>query len=176
MLTDLAKEGHIASFLQSGGRLHQAGCNGCIGMGQAPASGRNSLRTTPRNFPGRSGTREDSVYLSGTETAAASVLTGVITDPRTLGKKAPKVRHPENPTIDLNLLDAPLPYEEAKQVELEKGPNIKSIPEMDKMRDKFQIPILLKIKDNISTYSFLNYGVWVLHYSHNILNCCLFSY
>jgi len=176
MLTDLAKEGHIASFLQSGGRLHQAGCNGCIGMGQAPASGRNSLRTTPRNFPGRSGTREDSVYLSGTETAAASVLTGVITDPRTLGKKAPKVRHPENPTIDLNLLDAPLPYEEAKQVELEKGPNIKSIPEMDKMPDNFQIPILLKMEDNISTDSILAGGSRVLPFRSNLPEISKFSF
>lgn len=176
MLTDLAKEGHIASFLQSGGRLHQAGCNGCIGMGQAPASGRNSLRTTPRNFPGRSGTREDSVYLSGTETAAASVLTGVITDPRTLGKKAPKVKHPKNPTIDLNLLDEPLPYEEAKQVELEKGPNIKSIPEMDKMPDNFQIPILLKMEDNISTDSILAGGSRVLPFRSNLPEISKFSF
>src|SRR5690625_4183668 len=174
MLTDLAKEGHIASFLQSGGRLHQAGCNGCIGMGQAPASGRNSLRTTPRNFPGRSGTREDSVYLSGTETAAASVLTGVITDPRTLGKKAPKVKHPKNPTIDLNLLDEPLPYEEAKQVELEKGPNIKSIPEMDKMPDNFQIPILLKMEDNISTDSILDRKSTRLNSSHVAISYAVF--
>src|SRR5699024_7091078 len=78
MLTDLVEEGHIADLLQSGARLHQAGCNGCIGMGQAPATGRNSLRTTPRNFPGRSGTREDRVFLCSPETAAASVLTGVI--------------------------------------------------------------------------------------------------
>src|SRR5690625_158529 len=176
MLTDLAKEGHIASYLQSGGRLHQAGCNGCIGMGQAPASGRNSLRTTPRNFPGRSGTREDSVYLSGTETAAASVLTGVITDPRTLGKKAPKVKHPKNPTIDLNLLDEPLPYEEAKQVELEKGPNIKSIPEMDKMPDNFQIPILLKMEDNISTDSILAGGSRVLPFRSNLPEISKFSF
>src|SRR5699024_12547503 len=63
MLTELLEEHHIASFIQSGARLHQAGCNGCIGMGQAPATGQNSLRTTPRNFPGRSGTKEDSVYL-----------------------------------------------------------------------------------------------------------------
>src|SRR5690625_1020300 len=95
MLTDLVKESYIASFLQAGARLHQAGCNGCIGMGQAPATGRNSLRTTPRNFPGRSGTMEDSVYLCGPETAAASALTGVITDPRTLGEKMPTISEPK---------------------------------------------------------------------------------
>src|SRR5699024_5072963 len=82
ILTDLVKESHIASLLQAGARLHQAGCNGCIGMGQAPATGRNSLRTTPRNFPGRSGTKEDSVFLCSPETAAASALTGESTDPR----------------------------------------------------------------------------------------------
>src|SRR5690625_3479342 len=70
MLTELVDASHIARFLKAGARLHQAGCNGCIGMGQAPATGRNSLRTTPRNFPGRSGTREDSVYLCSPETAA----------------------------------------------------------------------------------------------------------
>src|SRR5699024_12782949 len=89
MLVDLVKNSNIASLLQVGGRMHQAGCNGCIGMRQAPATGRNSLRTTPRNFPGRSGTREDSVFLCSPETAAASALKGVITDPRSLGERAP---------------------------------------------------------------------------------------
>src|SRR5699024_802660 len=84
MRTDLVSESHISSILKAGARLHQAGCNGCIGMGQAPATGRNSLRTTPRNFPGRSGTREDSVYLCSPETAAVSALAGEITDPRSL--------------------------------------------------------------------------------------------
>lgn len=168
MLMDLAHEGHIGSFLQAGGRLHQAGCNGCIGMGQAPATGRNSLRTTPRNFPGRSGTREDSVFLAGPETAAASALTGVITDPRTLGESELKVKTPKNPTIDLNLLDEPLPSEEAKKVELQKGPNIKSIPEMDEMPDNLQVPILLKMGDNISTDSILAGGSRVLPYRSNL--------
>lgn len=176
MLTDLAKEGHIASFLQAGGRLHQAGCNGCIGMGQAPATGRNSLRTTPRNFPGRSGTQEDSVYLCGTETAAASVLTGVITDPRTLGEKAPKVKYPKDPTVDLNLLDEPLPYEEARQVTLYKGPNIASIPDMSEMPDTLQLPILLKMGDNISTDEILAGGSRVLPYRSNLPEISKFSF
>lgn len=176
MLMDLVHEGHIASFLQSGGRLHQAGCNGCIGMGQAPATGRNSLRTTPRNFPGRSGTREDSVFLSGTETAAASVLTGVITDPRTLGKRAPKIKSPKDPTIDLNLLDAPLPYEEAKKIILEKGPNIASIPEMDELPDMLELPILLKMGENISTDEILAGGSRVLPYRSNLPEISKFTF
>lgn len=176
MLTDLLTEGHIASFIQAGGRLHQAGCNGCIGMGQAPATGRNSLRTTPRNFPGRSGTVEDSVYLCGPETAAASVLSGVITDPRTLGLRAPKVRAIKNPTVDLNLLDAPLPVEEARKVIMHKGPNIASIPVMDEMPDNLQVPILLKMGDNISTDGILAGGSRVLPFRSNLPEISKFAF
>lgn len=168
MLTDLVKESHIASLLQAGARLHQAGCNGCIGMGQAPATGRNSLRTTPRNFPGRSGTKEDSVYLCSPETAAASALTGVITDPRTLGKNAPQVKEPKEVTVDTNLLEKPLPIEEARNVELHKGPNIASIPEMDELPDNLEVPILLKMADNISTDEILAGGSRVLPYRSNL--------
>src|SRR5699024_6015141 len=124
MLTDLVQESHIASLLQAGARMHQAGCNGCIGMGQAPATDRNSLRTTPRNFPGRSGTREDSVFLCSPETAASSSLTGQITDPRSLEADFPKIKEPKRGTANMNLLDEPLPYEQAKSVDLKKGPNI----------------------------------------------------
>jgi aconitate hydratase len=176
MLTDLVKENHIASFLQSGARLHQAGCNGCIGMGQAPATGRNSLRTTPRNFPGRSGTREDSVFLCSPETAAASALTGKITDPRTLDMKYPKVNEPKEPTLDVNLLDPPLPLEEAKMVELHKGPNIASIPDMDDMPDNIEIPILLKMGDNISTDEILAGGARVLPYRSNLPEISKFTF
>jgi aconitate hydratase len=89
VLENLIAEGLLGDLVRAGGRTHQAGCNGCIGMGQAPAVGRNSLRTVPRNFPGRSGTREDRVFLCSPETAAASALTGVITDPRDLGIPPP---------------------------------------------------------------------------------------
>ncbi|MFD1038217.1 aconitate hydratase [Virgibacillus byunsanensis] len=176
MLTDLVKESHIASLLQSGARLHQAGCNGCIGMGQAPATGRNSLRTTPRNFPGRSGTREDSVFLCSPETAAASALTGEITDPRTLKMNYPKARDPKNPTIDVNLLDEPLPLQEAKKIKLEKGPNIASIPQMDQMPDEIELPILLKMGDNISTDEILAGGARVLPYRSNLPEISKFTF
>lgn len=85
VLEMLIADGRLGILVAAGGRIHQAGCNGCIGMGQAPAIGQNSLRTVPRNFPGRSGTREDSVFLCSPETAAASACTGTITDPRSLG-------------------------------------------------------------------------------------------
>ena len=132
MLTNLVDNGHIASLLSAGGRLHQAGCNGCIGMGQAPATGRNSLRTTPRNFPGRSGTKEDSVFLVSPETAAASALTGKITDPRTLDMDYPHIEEPENKNLkqEQSLLEAPAERKE-DHAELEKGPNISSIPEIE---------------------------------------------
>lgn len=176
MLTDLVKESQIASLLQAGARLHQAGCNGCIGMGQAPATGRNSLRTTPRNFPGRSGTREDSVFLCSPETAAASALKGEITDPRTLDMDYPKVTGPKKPTIDVNLLDTPLPLEEAKKVELQKGPNIASIPDMDEMPDEVAIPILLKMGDNISTDEILAGGARVLPFRSNLPEISKFTF
>lgn len=176
MLTDLVKESHIASLLQAGGRLHQAGCNGCIGMGQAPATGRNSLRTTPRNFPGRSGTQEDSVFLCSPETAAVSALTGEITDPRTLDMAYPKVKEPKHPTIDDTLLDAPLPFEEAQKVKLYKGPNVASIPPMDELPDQMEVPILLKMGDNISTDEILAGGARVLPYRSNLPEISKFAF
>lgn len=176
MLTDLVEDGHIGSLLTAGGRLHQAGCNGCIGMGQAPATGRNSLRTTPRNFPGRSGTREDSVFLCSPETAAASALTGKITDPRTLDLTYPKVKDPDHPTVDDALLNKPLAPEEAKKIELVKGPNIASIPEMDELPDELELPILLKMKDNISTDEILAGGARVLPYRSNLPEISKFTF
>lgn len=176
MLTNLVKEMHIASLLQAGARLHQAGCNGCIGMGQAPATGRNSLRTTPRNFPGRSGTSEDSVYLSSPETAAASALTGKITDPRTLDFKYPKIKEPADSTVDDRLLDKPLSYEDAQKTELVKGPNIVSIPEMDALPNDLKVPILLSVGDNISTDEILAGGARVLPFRSNLPEISKFTF
>ena len=95
VLNFLQDQGYLGMLIKAGARIHQAGCNGCIGMGQAPATGRISLRTVPRNFPGRSGTKEDSVYLCSPETATASALTGVITDPRSFDGDFPDYKEPE---------------------------------------------------------------------------------
>lgn len=176
MLTNLVEGGYIAKLLEAGARLHQAGCNGCIGMGQAPATGRNSLRTTPRNFPGRSGTKEDSVFLCSPETAAASALTGKITDPRSLGLPYPRIREPERQTVSLDLLEEPLPPEEAKKVELVKGPNIASLPEMDPLPDVIEVPVLLKVGDNISTDEILAGGARVLPYRSNLPKISQFTF
>lgn len=175
-LTALVKESYIAKLLQAGARLHQAGCNGCIGMGQAPATGKNSLRTTPRNFPGRSGTIEDSVYLCSPETAAASALTGEITNPKTLDMKYPKIKEPEY-EVDINLaLEAPPPPEVSRTVELEKGPNIVSIPEMEPIPNDLELPVLLKMGDNISTDEILAGGARVLPYRSNLPKISEFTF
>lgn len=176
MLTNLVKEMHIASLLQAGARLHQAGCNGCIGMGQAPATGRNSLRTTPRNFPGRSGTSEDSVFLCSPETAAASALFGKITDPRTLDFKYPNIKEPDESTVDDRLLDKPLSYDDAQKTELVKGPNIVSIPEMDALPNELKVPILLSVGDNISTDGILAGGARVLPFRSNLPEISKFTF
>ncbi|SFE81125.1 aconitate hydratase [Alteribacillus iranensis] len=176
MLSDLVADGHIASLLSAGARLHQAGCNGCIGMGQAPASGRNSLRTTPRNFPGRSGTREDSVFLCSPEVAAASALTGKITDPRTLDMEYPDVKDPDQPTVDFKLLEEPLPYDEAKVTELHKGPNIASLPDMEPLPDSIEVPVLLKVGDNFSTDEILAGGARVLPFRSNLPEISKFAF
>jgi aconitate hydratase len=168
VLENLIAEGLLGDLVHAGGRIHQAGCNGCIGMGQAPAVGRNSLRTVPRNFPGRSGTREDRVFLCSPETAAASALTGVITDPRDLGIPCPEVRPPARPSVNTAMLVPPLPEEEARRVRLEKTVNIDSIPEMDAIPDELELPVLLKVGDDISTDDIVPAGTRVLPFWSNI--------
>ena len=176
LLEELMREGELNYLIHAGARLHQAGCNGCIGMGQAPASGRISLRTVPRNFPGRSGTKEDAVYLCSPETATASALTGVITDPRTLDMVYPKVKLPAKRIINREMLFAPLPEAKARKVKLVKGPNIASLPELDPLPEKLELPILLKVGDDISTDEIMPAGARVLPYRSNIPRISEFVY
>lgn len=175
-LTELVEASYIADLLQAGARLHQAGCNGCIGMGQAPATGRNSLRTTPRNFPGRSGTMEDSVFLCSPETATASALTGVITDPRTLKMDYPTIKQPKEAKVDTLLIEERLPLEEARNVSLIKGPNIASIPAMETLPNELEVPILLKMGNNISTDEILAGGTKVLPFRSNLPEISKFTF
>ncbi|NNC23246.1 aconitate hydratase [Salinisphaera sp. USBA-960] len=176
MLETLARDGLLGPLIASGARLHQAGCNGCIGMGQAPAYGRNSLRTTPRNFPGRSGTKEDSVFLCSPETAVASALKGEITDARTLDMDYPQVQNPSEPVINDHMLEEPLPLDEARQVEIVKGPNIASLPDFEAFPDSFEMPVLLKVGDNISTDEIMRAGAEVLPFRSNIPAIAEFVY
>ena len=176
ILENLVRDGHLLSLIRAGARIHQAGCNGCIGMGQAPATGKISLRTVPRNFPGRSGTREDKVCLVSPETAAASALTGMITDPRTLGIPYPKVSEPETPILNTEMLLPPLPIGEARSVQLVKGPNIASLPEIEPLPEALDLPILLKTADDISTDEIMPAGARVLPYRSNIPRISEFAF
>jgi aconitate hydratase len=180
ILTDLTKMGATTELVIGGARIHQAGCMGCIGMGQAPATGRNSLRTMPRNFPGRSGTKEDSVWLCSPETAAASALTGVITDPREWARKEkmnyPKLDIPQQSSVNTAMLVPPLEAEEAQKVEPVKGPNVSELPELSPLPDEIEAPVLLKVGDNISTDEISPAGARALPFRSNIPKLAMFSF
>jgi len=170
MIENLSATDAFKNLIHAGARFHQAGCMGCIGMGQAPATGKISLRTMPRNFPGRSGTLDDQVYLCSPETAAASALTGKITDPRDLEKiyemKYPQYLPAEKEIINTELLVEP--PENGHVIELEKGPNVKSLPDFDELQNEYKVPVMLKMQDNISTDEILRAGAEVLPFRSNI--------
>ncbi|TNE45167.1 MAG: aconitate hydratase [Deltaproteobacteria bacterium] len=172
LMQNMIQTGALAHLIASGGRIHQTGCNGCIGMGQAPATEEISLRTVPRNFPGRSGTQEDKVYLVSPETAAASALLGEITDPRTLPEKLgihyPHWQTPPHLYLDTTVYQEPMPKEECHKVSLRKGPNVKSMPEMDELPNSLAGPVLLKVEDDVSTDEIMPAGSRVLPFRSNI--------
>jgi aconitate hydratase len=178
VIENLSMYGQLAKLIKAGARFHQTGCLGCIGMGQAPAQGKISLRTMPRNFPGRSGTLDDQVYLCSPETAAASALTGKITDPRhleTLYKmKYPQYVRPEKEIINQPLLFAPQKNNLNKK--LEKGENIKPLPKIEKLEPNFKVPVLLKCADDISTDEILKGGSTVLPLRSNIPEISKWAY
>ena len=176
ILADLTKMGATLDLITAGARIHQAGCMGCIGMGQAPAVGQNSLRTFPRNFPGRSGTPEDSVWLCSPETAAASALTGVITDPRDLGQEYPRLALPEKASVNTSMLVPPLPVEQARQVHLVKGPNVSALPEFPPLPERLELPVLLKAGDDVSTDEISPAGAQALPLRSNIPALAEFSF
>ncbi|MFP4094748.1 MAG: aconitate hydratase [Cyclobacteriaceae bacterium] len=170
MIENLSASDAFKNLIHAGARFHQAGCMGCIGMGQAPATGKISLRTMPRNFPGRSGTLDDQVYLCSPETAAAAALTGKITDPRDLSDiydmEFPTYAPAEKEIINTDLLVEP--PENGHVVDLEKGPNVKSLPDFNELESEYKVPVLLKMEDNISTDEILRAGAEVLPFRSNI--------
>jgi aconitate hydratase len=180
ILGELIRDGHLLPLVRAGARLHQAGCNGCIGMGQAPPTGAISLRTTPRNFPGRSGTVDDEVHLCSPETAIASAITGVITDPRDLASDRdltyPEVVESAEALIDTELLLGPLPEDEARQVEIVKGPNIATLPDFEPLPDELELEVLLETGDDVSTDEILRAGAAVLPYRSNIPEIARFAF
>ena len=174
ILENLVSKGYLEKLIHAGARIHQPGCNGCIGMGQAPATDRISLRTVPRNFPGRSGTKQDQVYLCSPETAAVSALKGLISDPRTMDMTYPRFVEPRTIRINKEMLVAPPQFKE--KIELEKGPNIKPLPDFDPLPDNLKGPVLLKMGDDISTDEILPAGARVLPYRSNIPEISKFAF
>lgn len=178
ILENITKMGYLIHLVQAGARIHQAGCNGCIGMGQAPATDKISLRTVPRNFPGRSGTKEDKVYLCSPETAVASAIYGVITDPRDLEKKMkipyPKYKEPSNILINKEMVYPP--PKDGSSVQVIRGPNIQPLPKFDALADRLQGPVLLKLENNISTDEISPAGSKVLPFRSNIPEISKFTF
>ena len=161
----IARNGALADFIMAGARVLESACGPCIGMGQAPATDAVSLRTFNRNFPGRSGTPNDKVYLCSPEVAAAAALTGVITDPRKLGDPV-DVRIPERYITDDNMILPPSPNPDT--VEIIRGPNIKPVPRNEPLPDTLRGEVLLKVGDNITTDHIMPAGAKVLPLRSNV--------
>ena len=161
-ITDL---GDMLTLIRAGARVHQAGCLGCIGMGQAPPTGTISLRTFPRNFPGRSGTVNDQVYLCSPEVAVASAIKGKITDPRVLGDY-PELNLPEKYLLGDQRIEPPMPSGE--EVEIIRGPNIAAFPEFESLPGSWHGNVLLKVGDNITTDHIMPAGAKILPLRSNI--------
>ena len=165
--TMLAECGALADLIAAGARILECACGPCIGMGFSPKSAGVSLRTFNRNFLARSGTADASVYLVSPETAAASAIAGVFTDPTTLGK-APEVTLPESFTINDNLIELPASPEDAKNVVVERGPNIKPIPKGVEPAEDLACKLILKVGDNITTDHIMPAGAKILPYRSNV--------
>ena len=167
VLTMLSDCGALSDIIASGARLLECACGPCIGMGFSPNSAGVSLRTFNRNFEGRSGTADGKVYLVSPETAVAAALTGYITDPRLLGDM-PEVKMPENFKINDTAVIAPAEPENAAQVEVLRGPNIKPFPEARPQEDTLEAELVLKVGDNITTDHIMPAGAKILPYRSNI--------
>ncbi len=167
VLEMLSASGALSDILASGARLLECACGPCIGMGQSPSSGGVSLRTFNRNFEGRSGTADGQVYLVSPETAAASALTGHITDPRSL-PAIPAFEMPAAFTINDNMIDLPAGESDYEGVQIQRGPNIKPLPVAQPLPDELRLPALLKVGDNITTDHIMPAGAKILPYRSNI--------
>src|SRR4051794_18906194 len=169
ILVAIAESGVYRQLVEGGVRMLEPVCGPCVGMGQAPPSDANSLRTFNRNFPGRSGTPEDSVFLCSPAVAAVSVLHGEIRDPREYGDPPELLEMPElKPYVDDVHIFAPAPEDEADEIEIPRGPNIKTPPEHEPMPDSIEARIATVQEDNISTGDLAPDGVIVMSYRSNI--------
>ena len=167
VLTMLAENGALSDMIAAGARILESACGPCIGMGQSPNSGGISLRTFNRNFEGRSGTKDGQVYLVSPEVAAASAITGVLTDPRTLGDM-PEFELPKEFLINDNMVEPPVPAEEMESVEILRGPNIKPFPVTTPLDNTISCPCSLKVGDNITTDHIMPAGAKILPLRSNI--------
>lgn len=165
--TMLAECGALADLIAAGARILECACGPCIGMGFSPKSAGVSLRTFNRNFLARSGTADAQVYLVSPETAAASAIAGVFVDPTSLGK-APEISLPERFTINDNLIEMPAPADAAKELVVERGPNIKPIPIGKAPEENLDTTLVLKVGDNITTDHIMPAGAKILPFRSNV--------
>ncbi len=167
VLNMLAENGALSVLIDAGARILESACGPCIGMGQSPNSKGISLRTFNRNFEGRSGTKDGQIYLVSPEVAAASAITGVLTDPRTLGDM-PEFKLPNVFTINDNMIVPPVDEADMDSVEILRGPNIKPFPETAPLMDSIDAPCSLKVGDNITTDHIMPAGAKILPLRSNI--------
>lgn len=167
VLNMLALNGALSDMISAGARILESACGPCIGMGQSPNSAGISLRTFNRNFEGRSGTKDAGIYLVSPEVAAASALTGYLTDPRELGE-APEVEMPEKFIVNDNMIEPPASEEEAKDIKVLRGPNIKPFPKTSPLPEEITAKAILKVGDNITTDHIMPAGAKILPYRSNI--------
>lgn len=167
VLSMLAENGALADMLEAGARVLESACGPCIGMGQSPNSGGISLRTFNRNFEGRSGTADGQIYLVSPELAAVSALTGVLTDPRTLGEM-PEFKMPEKFLVNDNMVVPPVDEADMDSVEVLRGPNIKPFPTSEPMPESIEAAVSLKVGDNITTDHIMPAGAKILPLRSNI--------
>ena len=165
VLEMVSKEGAMYNIVAAGARLLESGCNGCIGMGSAPGTDWVSVRSFNRNWPGRSGTKNDRVYLTSPEVCIACAITGKITDPRDLGEY-PEIPWPDRFIIDDSAILAPA--KDPSKVEIIRGPNIKPLPLRNAMEQTLQGKVLIKVDDNISTDAIMPAGAKILPLRSNI--------
>lgn len=164
----LSQCGALAKIIAAGVRVLECACGPCIGMGQAPNSAGVSLRTFNRNFEGRSGTADAGVYLVSPETAVAAALTGYMTDPTTLKTDLSGITLPERFVVNDNLIDPPAPAEQAGEVQIVRGPNIKPFPKTEPLAESIAAKAILKVGDNITTDHIMPAGAKILPFRSNI--------
>jgi aconitase A len=168
ILDQITRSGTYVDLLMAGVRMLEPACGPCVGMGQAPPSGSASLRTFNRNFPGRSGTADDQVYLCSPAVAAASMLTGVISDPRELTPPELPERPAPRPEVVQSHILEPAPAEEAHSIQIPRGPNIKPPPEQKALPDELAMRVLIVAPDDISTGELSPDGATVMAYRSNV--------